>query len=132
MNEATLMGLLKSDPDLKWAEGSSGQTAISRASIGIFDRNNVESTLEVKVWGDKGKEFAESCRKDQRIVFTGSLQIELRELPSGVKNKYAQLVVSNFVVVGGETASGNVATTNFGNFNDQDDDPDIDLDDIPF
>ena len=100
MNSATLSGILAFDPELRYEDGYQGQVVKTTTNLVICDYNGVESMVQVVAWKAKGEELHKICRKGQTVVLTGYLNVLTKESPSGLKNKYAQLAVSSFLIVG--------------------------------
>lgn len=98
VNEATVIGNLTRDPELRFTQAG---LAVCNASIAVNRRWLNKSTNEweekvsyfdVTVWGQQGQNVADSLRKGDRVFVNGRLEQRSWETDSGDKRSKIEIV----------------------------------------
>lgn len=96
MNKIELMGRLTADVELKKATKKDG-TEYARFSLAVPRKNVKDKTdfINCVAFGKLAEVISKYCKKGQRIIVCGSLQIDTVEKDE-VRNIYINVIVNDF------------------------------------
>lgn len=96
MNKIELMGRLTTDVEMKKATKKDGAD-YSRFSLAVPRKNVKDKTdfINCVAFGKLAEIISKYCKKGQRIIVCGSLQIDTVE-KDGAKNNYTNVIVNDF------------------------------------
>ena len=96
MNKIELMGRLVADVELKKATKKDGAD-YARFTLAVPRKNVKDKTdfINCVAFGKLAEVIAKYCKKGQRIIVCGSLQIDLVE-KDGAKSSYTNVIVNDF------------------------------------
>lgn len=96
MNRIELMGRLTADVELKKATKKEGADYV-RFSLAVPRKNVKDKTdfINCVAFGKLAEVIAKYCKKGQRIIVCGSLQIDQVE-KDGTKTSYTNIIVNDF------------------------------------
>lgn len=96
MNKIELMGRLTADVELKKATKKDG-TDYARFSLAVPRKNVKDKTdfINCVAFGKLAEVISKYCKKGQRIIVCGSLQIDTVE-KDGNKTNYTNVIVNDF------------------------------------
>lgn len=96
MNKLTLMGRLVADVELKKATKKEGSD-YARFTLAVPRKNVKDKTdfIDCVAFGKLAEIISKYCKKGQRIIVCGSLQIDLVEKDEK-KTKYTSVIVNDF------------------------------------
>jgi single-strand DNA-binding protein len=106
MNQATLIGNLGADPDLRFTQGGTAVLNLRLATTTSYldkDKKRQESTQwhTVTVWGARGEVLAKLISKGDRICVQGEIRYSEYEDKEGVKKWKTEIAATNVVLCGG-------------------------------
>ena len=107
-NKVNLIGRLGKNPEVRNLDGGKTMAKFSLATSETYKTENGEKRTETQwhnlvVWGGQAKVIEKYVRKGQEIAVEGKLTTKSFEDKAGVKRYMTEIVVSDFVMLGGKS-----------------------------